>query len=48
MGLVTAVTWSITPYFTACWATGNFAEVQRVLATGTRGVSRSGRGSAAA
>jgi O-antigen/teichoic acid export membrane protein len=38
MGLIQAVTWSITPYFTACWATGNFAEVRRVLAASTRGV----------
>jgi len=36
LAVVNAVTWPLTPHFTSCWATGNHAELKRLLLDGTR------------
>jgi O-antigen/teichoic acid export membrane protein len=36
LAIVNAVTWPLTPHFTSCWATGNAAELKRLLLDGTR------------
>ncbi len=38
MSIVQAVTWAITPYATACYATGDYVALRRLIIVGTRGV----------